>query len=86
MSKVTNLQSRTYRHQQDLANALARELIDQGGSAIGQAQVTALVAGKLAARAGLDSETYMVFVRELCEAVANEAGVSAESAYNHSSH
>lgn len=75
----------TYQSQQDLAERLTHEMIEQGGSAIGQAQVVALVAGKLAlnARQAMEDDQYKVFVRELAQAVLDEAGLSGKTTHSH---
>lgn len=75
----------TFEHQQNLAEQIADQLA-RSGDPVGQAQVTALACGKIAARAELDAEQYRLFVKELCTAVAREANLSSESGYNDSKH
>lgn len=64
------------KQQHQNAQAIARSLMAQGADPINVAQTTALAAGMVASHARLEPEVYQTFIKELAEALINEAGLS----------
>lgn len=70
-------------NQHQNAQTIARSLMAQGADPINVAQTTALAAGMVASHARLEPEVYQRFVRELAQALIDEAGLSDRKAHKH---